>query len=90
MSKKNLFSLLLVVAVLVLMGLACEGTGGGTLVIDQGKVADTIVDGLETAGQTVKDGMEALSDTTPGSGCLTYDLYETVTGKDVVDQSICK
>jgi hypothetical protein len=67
MSKKNLFSLLLVVAVLVLMSLACDGTGGGTLVIDQAKVADTILEHLDRIRETASEII------TGGRGVCSHD-----------------
>ena len=92
MSKKNLYLITLVVAVIVLVNLACSGTGELQEAVNdaQPKLADAINDGLHEAAESVSEAAENLSDATPGSGCLTYDLYESVTGKDIVDQSNCK
>ena len=88
MSKKKV-AILFVVLVLVLVQLACDG-GGGVDPIDQEAAQETITEALQEAAETVSGAAETLSDATPGSGCITYDLYESVTGKDIVDQSECK
>ena len=88
MSKKKI-TILFVVLILVLVQLACDG-GGVVDPIDQNAAQETITNALQDAADAVSDAAETLSEATPGSGCITYDLYESVTGKDIVDQSTCK